>query len=470
MTVVFLQYLALLSSDLTLFIGRFHPLLVHLPIGFLLMAFLMEFAGLIKRYEYLAQAVPFVLLLGFLSGIFSAVTGLFLSDGGGYGEDLLNLHKWLGISAVLLSLAAWLLRITLYDDPFYKRIFRVLLTFMMVALIGAGHFGGSLTHGSDYLFRYMPEPARSWFGVSEEEPEQIALIENLDSAMVYPHVIEPIFRARCQSCHDPDRTEGNLLMTSHAHLMTGGDSGQLIEPYQKEASELYRRLHLPDRDKERMPPRGRTQLTADQIKLIGWWIEQGAQNETLVAELDAAGEIGDILLSLTPSGQHFFDRISVPYADIQLVEAAINRGFRISPVAEGVAFLQVGVQQSKKEITSGDMEFLLPIAEQITWLNLSRVSFTEGAISHLSGFNNVTRLYLQSTNISDEDLVQIEAHHHLEYLNLYGTDVGDAGLAHLTSLRQLNSIYLWQTNVTGEGVSLLREQQPGLLVYQGSAE
>ncbi|TVQ05074.1 MAG: hypothetical protein EA359_04190 [Balneolaceae bacterium] len=464
---VVVQYLAFFSSDLTLFIGRFHPVLVHLPIGFLLMAFLMEFVSLIKRYEYLGQAVPFVLLLGFLSGLFSMITGLLLSDGGGYGEDLLNLHKWLGISVVILTLAAWLLRITVYEDPFYKRIFRILLTVLAVVLIAAGHFGGSLTHGSDYLFRYMPEPARSWFGIEDEEPEQITLIEDLGTALVYPHVIEPILRARCQSCHDPDRTEGNLLMTSFTYLMAGGDSGPVIEPYQREESDLYRRLHLPDRDKERMPPRGRTQLTADQIKLIGWWIEMGAPNETLVTELEATGEIENILVGLTPAGQHFFDRVTVPHADIQLVEAAVNRGFRISPVAEGMAFLQVGLQQSNKEITMEDMEFLLPISEQIAWLNLNRMSLTPGAFQFLSNFKNLTRLYLQNTNVSDSDLVWISSYDHLEYLNLYGTEVSNSGLTYLSALEQLKSIYLWQTNVTGEGVSELKENRPGLVVNLG---
>jgi len=461
------QYLALFSSDLSLFIGRFHPVLVHLPIGFLLMAFVMEFVSFIKKYEYLGQAVPFVLLLGFLSGLFSMITGLLLSDGGGYGEDLLNLHKWLGISVVILTLAAWLLRVTVYEDPFYKRIFRILLTVLAVVLIAAGHFGGSLTHGSDYLFRYMPEPARSWFGIEDEEPEQITLIEDLETALVYPHVIEPIFRARCQSCHDPDRTEGNLLMTSFTNLMAGGDSGPVIEPYQREESDLYRRLHLPDRDKERMPPRGRTQLTADQIKLIGWWIEMGAPNEILVTELEATGEIENILVGLTPAGQHFFDRVTVPFADIQLVEAAVNRGFRISPVAEGMAFLQVGLQQSNKEITTEDLEFLLPISEQIAWLNLSRTSMTPGAFQFISNFNNLTRLYLQNTNVSDSDLEWISSYDHLEYLNLYGTEVSNSGLTYLSALKQLKSVYLWQTNVTGEGVSELKENRPGLVVNLG---
>lgn len=467
MITVFFQYLALFNSDLTLFIGRFHTLLVHLPIGFLLMAFLMEYLSIMKRFEHLGSSVPFVLILGFLSGLFSVITGLLLSDGGGYSMELLNLHKWLGIVTLVLSLAAWLLRVILYHDPLYKRIYRIVLAAMTLTLIGAGHYGGSLTHGPDYLFRYMPEPARSWIGVQEEEPEQLALIEDLNAALVYHHVIEPIFVARCQSCHDPDRTEGNLLVTSYTNLMAGGDSGTIIKPFQKDNSELYRRLLLPDRDNERMPPRGRTQLTADQIKLIGWWIDQGAPDQTVVTELEATLEIENILLSMTPAGQHFFDRISVPHASIERIEAAINRGFRISPVAEDLAFLQVGVQQSKNEITGEDMGFLLPLAEQITWLNLSRTSITEDAVSRFSEFHHLTRLYLQNSTITDGALAEISLLKHLEYLNIYGTDVGDAGLAYLEPLEQLRSLYLWQTHVSRQAIADFKSTRTGLKVNTG---
>ncbi len=456
------------SSDLSLFFGRFHPVLVHLPIGFLLMAFLLEFMSLNKRYEQLSYAVPFVLLMGFLSGLFSAFTGWLLSDGGGYGEEVLSLHKWLGFSVVILSLAAWLLRITLYDDPFYKKIFRVILTVMVVTLIGAGHYGGSLTHGSDYLFRYMPEPVRSWIGIEEEDPEPLALIEDLETAHVYRDVIEPIFTARCQSCHDPDRTEGELLMTSYENLMRGGESGPSIEPYQTEQSELYRRLRLPDRHDDRMPPRGRTQLTTDQVRLIGWWIEQGAPSDPLVTELERPGEIQTILERMTVGGQPFFERTQVAQADPQKIEEAQNRGFRISPVAEGSAFLQVNTLQSKNSVSAEDMEALLSLSEQITWLNLSRTSVQDDDLEHLPEFRNLTRLYLQHTEISDSTLARVRSLENLEYLNLYATGVTDEGLSYLESLQNLSTLYLWQTGVTSDGALALRDRLPSVYINMGA--
>jgi uncharacterized membrane protein len=455
-------------SDLSLFFGRFHPVLVHLPIGFLLMAFLLEFVSMAKRYEQLNHAVPFVLLMGVLSAVFSAITGSLLSDGGGYGEDMLNLHKWLGIGTVLLSLAAWILRITLYDDPFYKRIYRVTLTVMVMVLIGAGHFGGSLTHGSDYLFRYMPEPVRSWIGIEEQEPEPVALIEDLETAHVYHDVIEPIFKARCQSCHDPDRTEGDLLMTSWDHLMAGGESGPPIEPYQSEESDLYRRLRLPDRHDDRMPPRGRTQLSPDQIRLIGWWIDQGAPSDPLVTELERPAEIQSILESLTVTGRPFFERVQVAHADPSLIEQAESRGFRIRPVSDGLAFLQVGTLQSKTDVTVEDMEALLLIADQISWLDLSRTNVSDTELEQLSEFRHLTRLYLQQTDVGDSTLSRIAELEHLEYLNLYGTDITDSGLHYLESLVQLQSLYLWQTAVTADAAYALESNLPGVTINTGA--
>jgi len=46
------------------FLGRFHPLIVHLPIGFLLLAFIFECLSLLDTYKKLKVAVKPSLLLG----------------------------------------------------------------------------------------------------------------------------------------------------------------------------------------------------------------------------------------------------------------------------------------------------------------------------------------------------------------------------------------------------------------------
>jgi len=458
------------ASDLTLFFGRFHPFLVHLPIGFLLFAFLLELTSMFKRFEELKHAVPFALLIGFLSAVMAGITGFLLSTGGGYGADILSAHRGLGTSVIVLSLLAFLLRVTLYEDPFYRRFFRVTLVIMAAAVMVTGHYGGSLTHGTDYLFRYMPESLQSMLGIQlSDEEEQIALIEDLNSAEIYHDIISPIIRTRCESCHNPDRTEGELLLISYQHLMEGGESGPVITANNANQSELYKRLILPASDDDRMPPSGRRQLTHDQIRLIGWWIDLGAPSGTRVSELEVQSDISGILQKLTVQGQSFFARTTVPKADEESIEKARTFGFRISKIAEDLDFLQVGVSQSVDSLTGEDMQLLLPLAQQITWLDLNRIKVSDSDLTGLSDFKNMTRLSLQNTHIGDKTLQKISALENLEYLNVYATQITDDGLEYLKNLKNLRSLYLWQTNVSSEAVADLQDSLPDIYINFGES-
>jgi tetratricopeptide (TPR) repeat protein len=70
------------------FIGHFHPILVHLPIGILLFAILMQIISKWKKFDQLTNAIPFAYLLGAMSAVFSCLTGLALANNGDYDADL----------------------------------------------------------------------------------------------------------------------------------------------------------------------------------------------------------------------------------------------------------------------------------------------------------------------------------------------------------------------------------------------
>src|SRR3989442_4635609 len=83
---------------------------------------------------------------------FTALCGWLLSLGGSYGDRLLQWHKWTGIgTAATCALAGLFYWLDL------KRLYRVCLFSTMIVFVVAGHFGGSLTHCSDYLVRYPPK-------------------------------------------------------------------------------------------------------------------------------------------------------------------------------------------------------------------------------------------------------------------------------------------------------------------------
>ena len=89
---------------MTEFLGHFHPLLVHLPIGFLLIGLLLQFLSRKEKYVSLKPAIPIVLLWGTVAALVSCITGYLLSISDDYDKTLVSLHMWMGIGVTLVSL------------------------------------------------------------------------------------------------------------------------------------------------------------------------------------------------------------------------------------------------------------------------------------------------------------------------------------------------------------------------------
>src|SRR5690606_25625003 len=186
-----------------LFFGRWHPLLVHLPIGILVVSFIIAWVSRREAYVGLRPAVPFTLLLGAVSAVLASVLGLLLASYGGYNDRTLGFHQWFGIAVAVLSVGVW----WLYRDGTARRTgMRQLVkgrlsifSLLMVLLCVTGHYGGTLTHGEGYLVEAMPPALGGLFGTTQvEEP---FVIENVQEAAIYDGLIQPILARRCQSCH-----------------------------------------------------------------------------------------------------------------------------------------------------------------------------------------------------------------------------------------------------------------------------
>ncbi len=128
-------------------IGHFHPLLVHLPIGFLLLALILQWLSQKEKYVSYKPIIPVILLWGSLTALVSCITGYFLSISDKYDRSLVNWHTWMAISVVLTSAILY----TKEKNPRVE-IPKKLLSFGLLSLlIATTHLGASLTHGSDYL-------------------------------------------------------------------------------------------------------------------------------------------------------------------------------------------------------------------------------------------------------------------------------------------------------------------------------
>jgi len=100
----------------------------------------------------------------------------------------------------------------------------------------------------------------------------LILLVPVTAQVDYNSQIQPIFDARCISCHGSG-SMGGLNLTSYQNLMDGGQSGDEVIPYDHASSELWIRINS-----GQMPP-GNNDLTDDQVNLISQWIDEGALPE-----------------------------------------------------------------------------------------------------------------------------------------------------------------------------------------------
>lgn len=92
----------------------------------------------------------------------------------------------------------------------------------------------------------------------------------------YHKDIKPLFTAACNGCHRPEKSKGDLDMTTHAALMKGGKHGVSVVPGEPAKGTLLDMISGPEPE---MPDDGEP-LTEAQVKLVERWIREGARDDT----------------------------------------------------------------------------------------------------------------------------------------------------------------------------------------------
>src|SRR5690606_32568807 len=263
-------------SDL---LGRFHPVLVHLPIGILLLACFFQILTIKDRFTILQPAIPVMFFWGMISAVLSCITGLMLYRSGDYEGVLVERHQWLGITVAIASLVLYML----YQLSIGERSARIFSITIIILITITGHLGGSLTHGPDFLTEGLD---------SGDEPEMVMKpIPDIQEAVIYKDVVQPLLQARCYNCHGSNKQKGKLRLDEQQYILKGGKDGPVIDPGKADESELIERLMLPLTDEDHMPPREKPQLTPSQISLLHWWISTGAPFDKKVKDLEQTDRI-----------------------------------------------------------------------------------------------------------------------------------------------------------------------------------
>ncbi len=264
------------------FLGRLHPLMVHFPVSLLLFAGVLELFTLRNYHSKLRPGINILVVVGTFAAVFAALFGWLLSQQEDYSGETLDIHQWTGIATAILSVIALILLYFIQKQRSAALVssYRGLIFFTAIGVSVAGHFGGSLTHGNDYLTSVLP-----WnTGLKAESGEKKFNFASLTSAtdklteqqeLDLNGQVRAIFAHNCYTCHSAEKVKGELRLDKKRMAFKGGKSGAVIIPGDPAKSELVRRITLPRNHKEAMPTKGK-KLTEHEIEVIKFWIAKGA--------------------------------------------------------------------------------------------------------------------------------------------------------------------------------------------------
>jgi len=136
-----------------LLIGRLHPLVLHFPIGLVLAAAGAELLAILTRREsWRTLGVANARAGGALAAV-TAIAGWALTSAPFVEPSrLLEWHRWVGVAGATAAVAAAVVSTKLRGQSRHWLIFYQAGLFGAAALIGlAGHLGGTLVWGADFL-------------------------------------------------------------------------------------------------------------------------------------------------------------------------------------------------------------------------------------------------------------------------------------------------------------------------------
>lgn len=265
--------------DSWVFLGRFHPVTLHFPIGFLVLVFLLEIYAFVRPSQELRRIVQGILILGALGAVSVAAFGFILAQEGGYDPTTLTWHQYLGLAVAVLAVVSAVMHHRGFRDgatAFHRWRYRGVLSVAVVCLMAAGHQGGNLTHGSQYLVEHAPPALKRLLGEGGDSEESPAIAES-EVAKAFHETVGGVFEKYCYQCHGAEKQKGGYRMDDPEWAKLGGDSGEIaIVPGAPFESYLVKVMLLSEDHDEVMPPAGKARPTPEELLQVVHWIERGA--------------------------------------------------------------------------------------------------------------------------------------------------------------------------------------------------
>ena len=430
------------TFELLKYLGKFHPLVLHLPIGSLLMTFLLT---LFSRFQKagLENAIRIGVDFSFAGAMMAALMGYLLSLDEAYDFDSLKFHFWAGIITLILSFSLCVLhRMKGKENIFFGSY---LLT--LVALTVAGHKGGQITHGEDYLS-------------TSELFEKPKLIVKKDSIDYYKEVIHVIFEDKCISCHNANKSKSKLRLDRYDLILNGGERGSMFDIQNPNQGLLVQYISLPKEDKLHMPPKNKSQLSEKEKWLLNHWATSGAFLKEGKISLVKNEDLKSNIMSFLGT----YEQVKAAGRDD--LSKLLASGFRVKPNAINDNLLRI--KYMKPRLSGDHLKTLLKVKNQLIELDLSNTNFDDKMAFVLKEFPRLEVLRLDKTQISDDALNHLE-NSKLNVLNLCNTRVSHQGLQNLLKVNPPKTIYAWRTAIERDQQNQLASIAPSLIHF-GTAD
>lgn len=427
------------------FIGKLHPVMVHLPVGIFLMGILMEFMSRKKQFAFLQNALKLVFMIGVLSGIVSLISGYYLSLDESNGSEEVDKHKWIAIGTIFLFVTYYFGRNYLINK---KNIQTVVLIVMLVMISLTGHLGGSLTHGDGYLTSAFNKKTKTVLVTSAA-----LQLKDINEAMIFDDVVLYTMTKKCIQCHSESRQKGKLRLDSKEWILKGGKNGNVIDVNNPNNSEISKRLMLEMNDEHHMPPKNKEQLTDDEFVIMQWWIQNGAGFNRKIATYDRDTKIKKALKSfheriLAARNTHVKKTREIVLEIPMKIKISLEKsGWVISPLSILENYVRVAGFNLEIPLSNALNE-LKKIQMQTIELKLSYNAINESNIGLLTTFKNLEKLWIDHSMITDNSLKKIAFLNNLIYLNISNTSIGIEGIKELVNNKSLEKIYAYNTKIT----------------------
>ena len=448
------------------FLGRLHPVIVHLPIGILLLALLLEALCGRSKWAAVKPAADLALGLGVLAAVISCCTGYILSQNGDYDPALVTTHLWLAVSLTLVSGALYFL---LRGRPMVAWT-RGLAVAVLLLIFFTGHWGGSLTRGPGYLTTDLvagpPEP-------------MLRPVADVQGAVVYTQLVQPVLHDNCYGCHSGGHVKGGLRLDGPEAIRKGGKDGAVVVAGNVGSSLLIKRVLLPIDDEHHMSPKEKPQLTKAEINLLKWWIQTGASFDAPAGRLPQDGDVramlaafhegtagpvsgASIVLNVADSDMPSTPVAPAPAEAIRRLEGA---GALVLPIGKGSNYLDVSFPGDS--VGADAWAALALIKQQLAELRCSGVHVGDTIVTIAAGCPQLVRLRLDHTDITGKNLGLLRGLGHLRNLDLASTKVHAEDVLALRGMSGLKNLYLYETAVGSRDWGALRAAFPHTLLDSG---